>query len=217
MANAFFAELNNVDVDAPTLSDKEKDCIIQHLIFSSNIKYLWKYGDAIIEGIFNSKRKRSRLLFDRLLKRISRMTRRLGRYEILRSCLEGLLFDQIDNLSEHDHFEIKALEGVEGADFMLTQVYFSTHTWDSVCAYQRHLEFDNCEEITTFDYMKILHFAFKIEHVIEHVTNYVKTHALEDHPMWSKRVLRCLHTIKKKHQLIMKLLNTTPEPFVFIE
>ena len=59
MANAFFAELNNIDVKASTLSDKEKDCIVQHLIFSSNIKYLWKYGDAIIEGIFNCKRRRT--------------------------------------------------------------------------------------------------------------------------------------------------------------
>ena len=210
MANAFFAELNNIDVKASTLSDKEKDCIVQHLIFSSNIKYLWKYGDAIIEGIFNCKRRRNRLLTDKLLKRISRLTRRLGRYEILRSCLEGLLFDQIE---ENENFELLA----EGRSYMLTEVYFSTHTWDSVFTYPRHLEFDNCEEITTFDYMKILNFAFKIEHVIDNITEYITTKSIEDHPIWSKRILRCLRIIKKKHKLINNLLNTTPEPFYFIE
>lgn len=215
MAIAFFAELNNVDVDAPTLSEKEKDYIIQHLIFSSNIKYLWKYGDAIIEGIFNCKRKRNRLLFDKLLKRISRLVRKLGKYEVLRSCLEGLLFDQIENLKEHDTFEIKKL-GLDGNQFLLTQIYFSAHTWDSTLHYQKYIDFDKCDEVTTFDYMKILHFSFKLESVIQGLQHYVNITRF-DHPLWSKRVLRCLNTLSKKHAILMKILNTTPEPFLFIE
>lgn len=211
MANAFFAELNGVDVcDSLILTDKEKECIVQHLIFSSNIKHLWKYGDAILEGIFNCKRKRKRLLYDKVLRRIVRTVRKLAKYEITRSCLEGLLFDQIKHID--DTFGFTSI-GVEGTPFMLTHIYFSTNTWDHKMKYEKEIEFDRCDDVTTMDYLKIFHFLFTLENVLNDITKYITT--LED-TKWQQRVMRSLWTIKKNHQMLWLMLQKTPEPFQII-
>ena len=199
MAIAFFAELNNVDIcECPLLLENEKETIIQHLIFSSNIKYLWKKGDAIIEAIFNRKRKRRRLLYDKTIRRIVRLIRRLAKYEVLRSCLEGLLFDEIEN---EDNFIIKGLNNSE--IMSLTQIYFATNIWDQSIYDYKELEFEDSENVTSLDYLKILHFFNEIEMVLNQIVEYASLHK-ERASRWRQRVMRAVkhaRPMSKKSQI----------------
>ena len=188
MAIAFFAELNNIDIcECPLLLESEKESIIQHLIFSSHIKHLWKKGDAIIEAIFNRKRKRRRLLYDKTIRRIVRLIRRLAKYEVLRSCLEGLLFDEIEN---EDNFVVKGL--TFNTEIMsLTQIYFATNIWDQSTYNYKELEFDDSENVTPLDYLKILHFFNEIEIVLNQIAEYASLHK-ERASRWRQRVMRAV-------------------------
>ena len=201
MAIAPFANASCFDiVDPPNLPEKEKEILIRHLIFSANLKRLWKCGDAILEGIFNRKRRRRRLLHDKLLRKVVRVIRRFAKYEVLRSCLEGLIFDEIEHLEDGDVFY------VEDEPLTLTQIYFCTSAWDTT-KYDKEIVFDTCDEITSQDYLKLLYFFNMVEETIMEIKVYMKT----TNSKWKYRVYRYLRMIKQNHKLIMALILTPSE------
>lgn len=196
MATASFANANTFDiVDPQNLPEKDKEVLIQHLIFSSNIKRLWKCGDAILEGIFNRKRKKRRLLHDKLLRKIVRVVRRFAKYEVLRSCLEGVLFDEIEHLEEDGEFSI-------GEDpLTLTQIYFCTNAWDNA-KYEKEIVFDIGDEITSMDYMKIMFFLNLIENVTDEINQYVKRSPSK----WKYKAMKALLHVKQNHKNVVNLV-----------
>ena len=142
-----------------------------------------------------------------LLRRLARIIRKLAKYELLRSCLEGLLFDQVCN-----HDEPFGLKGIDEKNvFLLTHIYFSTHTWDRKIKYSKEIEFDKCDNVTTLDYMKILHYIECVNDVMYDITKYVKE-LDEVEVKWKKRIIRSAQVIKKTQQSIVPLLNETPSP-----
>ena len=192
-----------IDIKSDTLSDDEKEIIIQHLILSNNIKHLWKHGDAIIEGIFNRKRKKKRILYEKALRRTVRCIRRLAKYEVLRSCLEGLLFDQLVH-EDDDMFTITFDENIVD-NMSLTHVYFSTNTWDQT-KYKKEVEFDSCDEVTQDDCNKLQDYVYELEVLISIVQNYVRKLLIG---RWRHRVMRALMLLKKNHKLMNSILNNT--------
>jgi hypothetical protein len=96
-------ELANVHdytiVSPPDLPWDERDALSQHLVFSMYVKQLYKLGTAVVEGIYARKRNERRLLTNKMLRFIVRTIRRFARFEVLRSSLEGLLFEQVAYLN----------------------------------------------------------------------------------------------------------------------
>jgi len=197
---AEFYAINVMEIDIINTNVSE-EVLFQHLQFSSQIKSIWKQGDAIVEGIYNRKRRRRRLLHDKILRKVVRTIRRFARYEVLRSCLEGLLFDQVENVHENETFSLKKSD-----QLTLTQVYFATSAWD-LYNYQTEIDFDIGEHITSTDYMKLIYYFNSIEKLLEKVDVYVQVHAskkLQDHTG------EVLHNIRRTEKHTMAVLLNGP-------
>ena len=210
-ATAICANEHDFDVkDPPELPFDERDFLTQHLQYSLYLKELWKRGDAIIEGIFNRKRGRKRLLRDRTLRMVVRTIRRFARYDTLRSTLEGLLFEQVPFLGlAHPEltFTIKSIKNV---DLSLTQVYFNTNVWDPF-QYEREVAFDMCEELTHSDIAKILFFFGVVMCTVSEMREFLLTNvrchsSISGAFKWKQRALKNMSSILKKQRMVTSLL-----------
>jgi len=191
--------------EPPELPWDERDHLVVHLQYSIYLKELWKRGDAIIEGIYNRKRGRKRLLRDWTLRTVVRTIRRFSRYDNLRSTLEGILFEQVPYLASifAGTFDIKSIKDVH---LTLTQVYFNTNVWDPF-KYEKEVDFDMCEELTRDDIGKILFFFGVIMCTISEIREFVRKHVPESGTLkWKHRALRHMSSILKKQRNVMSIL-----------
>lgn len=192
-----------------TLQISEKECLIQHLIFSSQLKNLWQYGNSIIYECFNKKRKRKRVLYNKFLRHVIRLIRYFAKYEILRSSLECILFDQVE-------VEYFLLDGIE-KNISMTEIYFSTSSWDinessRTEQITQTTQTTQTNQTTThidsthIDVMKIIYYLFMIENVITNIYNYIVKKENNINSKWKQRVIKQLRQIHKKLYSTMSLL-----------
>lgn len=189
MANALYADAKPLifDVIEPDhMPDLEKDILITHINISYKIKLLSKYGDYIIEGIYNRKRNQKRCLTNKKLRKLVRVIRKLAKYEMIRSFMEGLLFDQIESIGDGTFLLNHCSEPLN-----LTHVYFGTYLW--INNKHDNFIFDNCEEVTSLDYLKIL---FYINYAIDLFTE-IKKFVKKDASCWKKNILRNIKLVQK--------------------
>lgn len=191
MANALYADAKPFlfDVIEPNhMLDVEKEILITHIQFSYKIKLLCKYGDYIIEGIYNKKRNKKRCLTNKKLRKLVRVIRKMAKYEMIRSYLEGLLFDQVESIGEGFFIMTNCSEPLS-----LTHVYFGTYIWINN-KYDTFV-FDNCEEITSLDYLKILYYINYAIELFTDIKKFVKTR--KDISCWKKHILRNVKIVHK--------------------
>jgi hypothetical protein len=214
--NAFNAICDNehdFDIVCPhELPHHEREFLIQHLIYSLYIKELTKKGDAILESIWNRKRSRKRLLHDKVLRYVVRTIRRFGKYETLRSCLEGLLFDQVQYLDRPYDIPFN-LRGIED-DISLTQVYFNTAAWaDRKCGHEQlGFEMEHGEHVTHSDIAQLLLFFSMLEYMIKEIRAYLVEHtrgtwtAKPTTCKWRYRAMKYIHTIQRGQRRVTTAL-----------
>lgn len=175
----------------PELPWEESDALVQHLVFSMYIKHVWKLGESIIEGIYTRKRNSKRLLTNKSLRLVVRVIRRFARFEILRSSLEGLLFEQVSFLNSPVEipFQIKGKE----ADIKLTQVYFSTNIWEPY-KYDKEIVFDKQQDLTNTDITHILLYLGLLDYMIKEIRLYlIRVRG----NVWKQRAIRYLNYVQK--------------------
>jgi hypothetical protein len=211
--SAISADEHVFDVVTPQeLPHTEREFLVQHLVYSLYIKELTKKGDAILESIWNRKRSRKRLLHDKVLRYVVRTIRRFGKYETLRSCLEGLLFDQVGYL-DRPHEIPFTLKGID-EDISLTQVYFNTVVWAGATMKCQTAEFelDQGEAVTHSDIAHILLFFGMLDYMVKEIRFYLVEHtrgtwtAKPTTCKWRHRALRNIHTIQRGYMRVTATL-----------
>lgn len=195
-------------VNPYTIPDIQRDYLTRHLEFSCALKELWCIGESIIRGIYNRKRvtttKRRRALQDRLLQHVLKCLRKFSRYEILRSSLEGLLFEQVPFLNEPDEIPFM-LEGVD-VHLHMKHVYFSRDYWDYF-VYDQEAPFDKSSELSEGDILFVLSFFNNQEALFYQIYSFVDSYQGQDRLKWRKRLYRNIKTVMRhSDKLKVKLM-----------
>lgn len=189
----------------------QKAYLTRHLEFSCALKELGCIGESIIRGIYNRKRilsiSKRRVLRDRLSQQIVKCLRKYVRYEILRSSLEGLMFEQVPYLNEPDEIPFE-LEGVH-TQLMMTHVYFSRDFWDYY-NYDQEAPFDRSSELSEGDILLILSFLNNQEALFYQIYSFVDNYQGQDRLKWRRRLYRNIksvmrHSDKLKSKLVTQL------------
>lgn len=182
-------------VSPPDLPWDERDSLSQHLVFSMYVKQLYKFGSSVIEGIYARKRNDRRLLTNKMLRFIVRTIRRFARFEVLRSSLEGLLFEQVAYLNVP--FEIPfMLKGIEN-EINLTCVYFNTAAWE-IAMDEGELDFSKSEEISDKDIAHLLVYFGMLDYMIKEIRAYLlKSVRGHNFWKWKQRALRYMNSVQK--------------------
>lgn len=150
------------------LTDQERVLIAKHLWWSECFEAFWKQGDAIIEAIYAHKRI-VRKSMDPVLKCVVRGLRKLGKYEPLRSSLEGLLYDQV----EQEQFCL--LSGGYIVTVSLMHVYFSKHLWLAEPPAAPRVSLDSTtESLTETDLSFLICYFMRLEALLTNVMNHAQ-------------------------------------------
>ena len=192
-------------ISPPELPWDERDSLVQHLVFSMYVKELWKRGEAVIEGIYAQKRNERRLLLNKMLRHVIRTIRRFARFEILRSNMEGLLFEQVAFLNNPK--EIPFMLKGNDADLSLTQVYFNTSQWEIQGIDKPHIEFDRREDITDKDIAHMLVYFGMVDYMLKEVRGYLlKNVRGHNFWKWKQRALRYMTSVQKSSRYVSGML-----------
>ncbi len=207
-------ELANVHdytiVSPPDLPWDERDALSQHLVFSMYVKQLYKLGTAVVEGIYARKRNERRLLTNKMLRFIVRTIRRFARFEVLRSSLEGLLFEQVAYLNAP--FETPfMLKGVD-TELNLTEVYFNTRQWETPLD-DPELDFEKSQDISDKDIAHMLVYFGMLDYMIKEIRAYLlKNVRGHNFWRWKQRALRYMNSVQKSSRFasssLLEILKT---------
>jgi hypothetical protein len=185
-------------ISPPELPWDEHDSLVQHLVFSMYIKALWKRGDAVIEGIYSKKKNKKRLLVNKMLRLVVRTIRRFAKFEILRSSMEGLLFEQVSYLNVPN--EVPFMLKGNASDLNLTQVYFNTNIWE-IYKYTKDIPFDRQEDVSEQDVAHLLVYFGMLDYMIKEVRSYLlKNVRGHNFWKWKQRALRYMSSVQKSQR-----------------
>ncbi len=189
------------------LPEEQKCFLMQHLEFSSALKDLWHQGDTIVEGIYNRKRclkSNRRVIRDAFVRQIIRAIRRFQKYEMLRSSLEGLLFEQVPYLNEPH--EIKFVIDHK-SELKMTHVYFSKFCWE-LNDYERTHFIDKGEELTEADIAFILCFFKTQSDILLDLRTFVMNYTGQDRLGWRTHIFKHIDALKRaQNKIVPKLLK----------
>lgn len=190
-------------IDLPV---SQREFLMQHLHFSSALKEMCCTGEAIIEGILNRKRPKDakhRVIRDKFLRHITSSLRRYIKHELLRSSLEGLMFEQVPFLNEPDEVRFM-IDGVP-TPLLMTHVYFSRQLWE-FCTYDKELVLDTTEDLTEGDIMLILSFFNNHEALLCTIKKFTDEYTGQDRLKWKERLRRNIRSILRIQLHIKKEL-----------
>ena len=212
MSTHILANLHDFRIISPQdLPWDERDSLSQHLVFSMYVKQLHKLGSSVIEGIYAQKKNDRRMLTNKMLRFIVRTIRRFARFEVLRSSLEGLLFEQVAYLNVP--FEIPfMIKGVDN-EINLTHVYFNTSHWETPNQSKDiDLDFDRSENITDKDVAHMLVYFGMLDYMVKEIRAYLlKNVRGHNFWKWKQRALRYMNSVQKSSRFasssLLALLN----------
>ena len=186
------------------LPEDQKQYLVKHLKLSSALKEMWLKGEAIIEAIYNRKRtSRRKVIKDEFLRKLIRGIRRYMKYELLRSSLEGLMFEQVTYLNEPD--EIKFTLADIPSDLSMTHVYFSRNFWEFE-TYDKEALLDNCESLTEGDITIILSYMITHEKLLEDISKFTLEYDGQDRLKWKQRIFKNIRYITRIQTPLKKSL-----------
>jgi len=191
-------------ISPPDLPWDDRDALAQHLVFSMYIKQLYKFGTAVIEGIYARKRNERRMLTHKALRFIVRTIRRFARFEVLRSSLEGLLFEQVAYLNSpvQTPFMLKGID----TELNLTEVYFNTRQWEAGLE-DAQLDFAKCQDLTDADIAHILVYFGMLDYMIKEIRAYLlKNVRGHNFWRWKQRALRYMNSLQKSSRYVSSSL-----------
>jgi hypothetical protein len=193
---------------------QEREYLERHLYYSSALKEMWCRGDAILEGIYNRKRSlthKRRVIKDAFIRRIIYAIRRFMKYELLRSSLEGLMFEQVTFLNE-PHERRFRIEGVSN-ELKMTHVYFSRQFWD-FNTFEKESILDKGEELTEDDIAFIMCYFMKQDELLEEIRQFTMRYTGQDRLGWKARIMRNIRNIRRIQEPIKTHLMTCLEDII---
>jgi hypothetical protein len=124
---------------------------------------------------------------------------------MLRSTLEGLLFEQADYLNtptRSGEFVTFQLKG-HHADFNLTQVYFNASAWDSSQSFE--VSFDDGDHVTKKDVTHFLLYFGMLDYMIKEIRVYLMKH-VRGNNYWKHKAFRYMSSIQKSQRYVVATL-----------
>lgn len=171
--------------------------LVKHLQFSSAIKEMQCCAEAIIHGLYKSKSsKGTKVIRNQTIRNLIRGIRRFTKYELLRSSLEGLLFEQVPYLDEPIERCFK-LEGNSNC-LLLTHVYFSRCFWE-FHTYEKEACFDKSDNLSEGDIMLVLGFLNNLESLLWSIKTFSDEYNGQDRLKWRRRLRSNIRGILKTH------------------
>jgi hypothetical protein len=199
-------QLTTFGVTEPTeLPDDQKHFLTKHLEYSSALKEMHCRGEAIVHGLFTFKKPKGKIkvIKNQQIRSLIRCIRRFTKYELLRSSLEGLMFEQVPYLDEpvEKHFKIAGVQ----QPLLMTHVYFSRSFWEFY-TYEQEAIFDRSQDLTEGDMMFILGFLNNLEALLWSIKRFSDDYNGRDRLKWRQRLRSNIRSIMKAQTTIKLML-----------
>lgn len=192
------------------LPNDQRLFLVRHLEFSSALKELHCRGEAIIRGLFMTKMDRKtasgrnmHIIKNMCIRTLVRGIRRFTKYELLRSSLEGLLYEQVPYLDEPIEKRFR-IEGINQS-LLMTHVYFSRSYWEFY-SYDKEAVFDKCLGLTEGDTLLILGFLNSLETLMWAIKKFTDDYRGRDRLKWRQRLRSNIRSILKAHTTLKVML-----------
>ena len=174
-----------------------QDIISEHTAISNQLEKYWLMGEAIITALFIRRRIQKHVTMHELYKKIIRIVRHLGKYENLRSSLEGMMFEQI----QLDIFTISDYERQE--ETLLTNIYFG---WKGDSTIMDEISIIDVEHIAEEDFTFLLCYFMRFATFLASLSETFQASNLSSN-VTSKQQKHTEYHINKAHNYINSIVS----------